>query len=163
MSNIRDLLAQARATSTQRRPESAVKRTEESNSFDELETFIDDVNLGAVPPNFNTGLSKDGQQLQVGDPVTGIHRGQEMSGQVIAVQGDDITVEWKDRTSSVVKAGKLTMTDVDDAMELETMYIESDEQPYMGFDKESFHEDTDLLSLLRGDAQGNIIGVSDEF
>ena len=56
----------------------------------------------------------------------------------------------KGRTKSNVRANQLTLTNVDDDYELQTMYVEADEQPYMGFDKEAFHEDTDLDSLLKG-------------
>ena len=154
MSNLRDLLARANASATPaRRAESA--NTVESQ-FDQLDDFIQATAVTSVPPNFSEGLSKDGQQLQVGDPVTGIFRGQEMSGQVIAVNGDKITVEWKCQEVSTVKASTLTMTNVDDDYEEETMYIEA-AQPIqtMGFDKESFVEDTDLESLLRGDSAGS--------
>lgn len=148
--DLQEMLAKAYAPakSTTRKVES--KQVYETDSFDELEDFIDDVNLTQNEPNFNVGISKDGHQLQVGDPVTGINAGREMSGQVIAIQNDMVTVEWKDRTKSNVRANQLTLTNVDDDYELQTMYVEADEQPYMGFDKEAFHEDTDLDSLLRG-------------
>lgn len=148
--NLQEMLAKAYAPakSTTRKVES--KQVHETDSFDELEDFIDDVNLTQNEPNFNVGISKDGHQLQVGDPVTGINAGREMSGQVIAIQNEMVTVEWKDRTKSNVRANQLTLTNVDDDYELQTMYIETNEQPYMGFDKEAFHEDTDLDSLLKG-------------
>lgn len=148
--DLQEMLAKAYAPakSTARKVES--KQVHETDSFDELEDFIDDVNLTQNEPNFNVGISKDGHQLQVGDPVTGINAGREMSGQVIAIQDEMVTVEWKDRTKSNVRANQLTLTNVDDDYELQTMYVEADEQPYMGFDKESFCEDTDLDSLLKG-------------
>lgn len=162
--DIKELLARANAKAPSRRVESSSMH--EENLFDELDTFIDNTALNSTEPTFNTGLSKDGEQLQVGDPVVGVHRGQEMSGQVIAIQDDMATVEWKDHTTSNIKANQLTLSNVDDDYEIQTMYIESAEQPYMGFDKEAFNEDTDLDSLLKGRpgqasfAYGNI---SDEF
>ena len=64
-----------------------------------------------------------------------------------------------------VKINTLELSNVDDDYEEETMYIEA-AQPIqtMGFDKESFVEDTDLQSLLNGDSnQGSFrYGVSDE-
>lgn len=153
--DIKELLARANAKSSNPRRVESAKRRVETDSYDDLEEFIDNVNTQTS--DFTpaaTGLSKDGQQLQVGDPVVGIHRGQEMSGQVIAVDGDMATVEWRDRETTRVRANQLTLSDVDDAYELQTMYVEA-EQPYMGFDKESFVEDTDLESLLRGRSDGS--------
>lgn len=153
--DIKELLARANAKSSNTRRVESAKRRVETDSYDDLEEFIDNVNTQTS--DFTpaaTGLSKDGQQLQVGDPVVGIHRGQEMLGQVIAVDGDMATVEWGDRETTRVRANQLTLSDVDDAYELQTMYVEA-EQPYMGFDKESFVEDTDLESLLRGRSDGS--------
>lgn len=153
--DIKELLARANAKSSNPRRVESVQRKAEADSYDDLEEFIDNVNTQSSDfTPATTGLSKDGQQLQVGDPVVGIHNAQNMSGQVIAVQGDLVTVEWKDRTTSNVKANQLTLSDVDDDFELQTMYVEA-EQPYMGFDKESFVEDTDLESLLRGRSDGS--------
>lgn len=145
--DIKELLARANAKSSMRESRQSIQ---EENLFDNLEDNIDNIALHSVEPDFNIGISKDGQQLQVGDPVVGIHRGTEMSGQVIAMQGDMVTVEWKDRTTSNVKANQLELTNVDDDYEEQTMYIESADQPYMGFDREAFNEDADLDSLLRG-------------
>ena len=150
--DIKELLAKANETSLSR-----ALRQIETNQFDELDEFITDASTNSVPPNFNTGLSKDGNQLQVGDPVVGIHQGRRMSGQVIAIQNEIVTVEWRDRTTSNVKANQLELSNVDDDMELETMYIEAAPEPYMGFDKESFTEDTDLEALLKGDATGTYL------
>lgn len=161
--DLKELLARANAKAPIRESRQFIK---EENLFDELDTFIDNTAVNSTEPTFNTGLSKDGQQLQVGDPVVGIHRGQNMSGQVIAIQGDMVTVEWKDHTTSNVKAGQLELTNVDDDYEEQTMYIESAEQPYMGFDKEAFNEDTDLDSLLRGrpgQSSFNYGNISDDF
>ena len=154
--DIKELLARANAKSSAPRRVESVQRQVETDSYDELEEFIDNVNTrSANMTPTATGLSKDGEQLQIGDPVVGIHRGQNMSGQIIAIQGDMITVEWKDRTSSTVKSSQLTLSNVDDDYEEQTMYVEA-EQPYMGFDKESFTEDTDLESLLRGRSDGSM-------
>ena len=161
--DLKELLARANAKAPIRESRQSIK---EENLFDELDTFIDNTAVNSTEPTFNTGLSKDGQQLQVGDPVVGIHRGQNMSGQVIAIQGDMVTVEWKDHTTSNVKARQLELTNVDDDYEIQTMYIESAEQPYMGFDKEAFNEDTDLDSLLRGrpgQSSFNYGNISDDF
>ena len=161
--DLKELLARANAKAPIRESRQSIK---EENLFDELDTFIDNTAVNSTEPTFNTGLSKDGQQLQVGDPVVGIHRGQNLSGQVIAIQGDMVTVEWKDHTTSNVKASQLELTDVDDDYEEQTMYIESAEQPYMGFDREAFNEDTDLDSLLRGrpgQSSFNYGNISDDF
>lgn len=146
--DIKELLARANAKAPIRESVSI----KEDTVFDELDNFIQDTATLSVPPNFNVGLTKDGNQLQVGDPVVGIHRGQEMSGQVLAIQDDKAVVEWKDRETTKVKISTLTLTNVDDDYEEETMYIES-AQPIqtMGFDKESFVEDTDLEALLKGE------------
>lgn len=161
--DLKELLARANAKAPIRESRQSIK---EENLFDELDTFIDNTAVNSTEPTFNTGLSKDGQQLQVGDPVVGVHRGQNLSGQVIAIQGDMATVEWKDHTTSNVKASQLELTDVDDDYEIQTMYIESAEQPYMGFDKEAFNEDTDLDSLLKGrpgQSSFNYGNISDDF
>lgn len=161
--DIKELLARANAKSSIRESKSSMS---EENLFDELDDFIDNTVTNSTEPTFNTNLSKDGQQLQVGDPVVGIHKGQNMSGQVIAIQDDIVTVEWKDRTVSNVRAGQLELSDVDDDYEEQTMYIESAEQPYMGFDKEAFNEDGDLDALLKGrpgQASFNYGNISDEF
>ena len=94
MSNLRDLIAKANAKSPMRDSSSM----SEENSFDELDNYIQDISTSSVPPNFNTGITKDGNQLQVGDPVVGIHRGQRMSGQCIAIQDDKAVVEWNDQS-----------------------------------------------------------------
>lgn len=147
MSNLKDLLARANAKTSMRETSSC----NEENQFDELDSFIQDTARTVVPSNYNVGLTKDGNELQVGDPVTGIHKGQKMSGQVININGDSITVEWRDRSTSTENIGNLILTDVDSAYEEETMYIEADQtRQSMGFDKESFVEDSDLESLLKG-------------
>ena len=173
MSNLRDLLnkaqakAEQKATASQTKVKSAptynVHNTKvesqniQENQFDDLDGFMSDLSNTAVPPNFNSGISKDGNQLTTGDPVVGIHRGQRMNGQVIAVNGDKVTVEWKDRSVTEVPADSLELTNVDDDYAEETMYIESNEPiQNMGFDKESFVEDSDLESLLRGRADGSL-------
>lgn len=162
MSNIKNLLARANAPI--RAKESSV--TSETNALDELQDTTQDIAINSMPFTMNSGcnstLTKDGQQLQPGDPVTGIHRGQNMSGQVLSVKDDTAVVEWKDREITRVKIASLTMTNVDDDYEEQTMYIESkDPVPNMGFDKESFVEDTDLESLLKGGANGSLdSGVS---
>lgn len=170
MANLKELLAIANgkiAEDTAKAKDSKVKTKEqeklnvhrtkvesrltEENQFDELAQYIDDAANTSVPPNFTTGFSKDGNQLEVGDPVVGIHKGQNMSGTVVGVEGDNITVEWRDKSVTEVKAQTLQMTNVDDDYELETMYIESYEPDQtMGFDKESFNEDGDLEDLLKG-------------
>lgn len=135
----------------------------ETNQFDDLDDFMTGLNQTAVPPNFNQGVTKDGNKLQVGDPVVGLHQGQRMSGQVIAVQGDNATVEWKDRRTSTVPINTLELTDVDTDYEEEALFIEAAEPiQTMGFDKESFVEDTDLESLLRGGADGTSSGFKYE-
>lgn len=148
MSNLRRLLERANAPK-------AVKA--ETNVFDELEDFSQNLATSSSQfmPASNVSVTKDGQELQPGDPVTGLHRGQNMSGQVLSVNDDTAVVEWKDREITRVKISTLTMTNVDDDYEEQTMYIESNE-PNMGFDKEAFVEDTDLESLLRGGADGSI-------
>lgn len=180
MTNLKDLLAIANGKIDKAKPKAAdskVKtkeqekfsahktkvesRTSEANQFDELEQYIDDAANTSVPPNFMTGFSKDGNQLEVGDPVVGVHKGQNTSGTVVGVEGDNVTVEWKDKTVTEVKAQTLQMTNVDDDYELETMYIESYEPAQnMGFDKESFNEDGDLEDLLRGGATSSSSGLS---
>lgn len=151
--DLRELLAKANAKAPMR--ESAA--IHEDTMFDELEDTIQTTAAYAVPPSFNAGVTKDGNKLQVGDPVTGIHRGQNMSGQVLAIQDDKAVVEWKDRETTKVKISTLTLTNVDDDYEEETMYIEA-AQPIqsMGFDKESFVEDTDLECLLRQRVDGSM-------
>lgn len=166
--DLRELLAKANAKAPMRESASI----HEDTMFDELDDAIQNTAASAMPPSFNMGLTKDGNQLQVGDPVTGIHRGQRMSGQVLAVQDDKAVVEWKDRETTKVKINTLTLTNVDDDYEEETMYIEA-AQPIqsMGFDKESFVEDTDLECLLRERIDGSMssgsgasfrYGVSDD-
>jgi hypothetical protein len=128
----------------------------QEDAFDDLDTFMSDISQSAVPPNFNDGLSKDNQQLQVGDPVVGMHQGQQMSGQVIGINGNKVAVEWKNRDQSTVPANTLTLSDVDYDYEEETMYIESAVPiANMGFDREAFVEDTDLKSLLEGKPDGS--------
>lgn len=124
-------------------------RTPETNAFDEMEEFMGDINTTAIPPE--TDYAPDG--LQIGDPVVGMNRNQRMAGQVIAVDNHMVTVEWKNRDVTQVPADQLQLTNVDDAYEEEAMYIESVE-PNMGFDKESFVEDTDLKSLLEDRIEG---------
>lgn len=144
MSNLRRLIEQANSSFKS-----------ETTPFDELEDEIQDLATNSLPIN-DLDLTQDGQSLQVGDPVVGIHQGYDMSGEVIAVNGDNITVLWKDRTQSTVKANTLKMTDVDSDYEEQAMYIESYEPTQnLGFDKESFNEDTDLYSLLHGDDAGS--------
>lgn len=146
MSDIRDLLNRAMA---QRVTET--KSVQEDTLLDDLDGFVQDVAASQMPVS-TANMTKDGQQLQVGDPVTGIHRGQNMAGQVIAIQDDKAVVEWKDRETTKVKINTLTLTNVDDDYTEETMYIEA-AQPIqtMGFDKEAFVEDADLHDLLKGD------------
>lgn len=120
-------------------------RTAETNMFDNLEDCIDGLDNTLIPPE--SDFAPDG--LQVGDPVVGIHKGQRLAGQVIDINGDYATVEWKNHDISSVKVDELELSNVDDDYEEETMYIES-VQPNMGFDKEAFVEDTDLKSLLTG-------------
>lgn len=117
----------------------------ETNMFDNLEEFMDGLNTSAIPPE--TDYAPDG--FQVGDPVVGIHKGQRLAGQVINVDRDDITVEWKNHDVTQVKADTLELSNVDDDYVEQTQYIESREQN-LGFDKESFNEDSDLHSLLSG-------------
>lgn len=157
MSNLRDLLAKANAGRTIRTYESSIKS--ETNSFDELEDTISDLAVDSVATNFNTGVSKDGIQLQVGDPVVGTHRGQNLAGQVIAIDGDMVTVEWKNKETSRVRANTLTLSDVDSDYQEQTMYVEA-VQPNMGFDKESFNEDADLEDLLKGRVGESASGAS---
>lgn len=127
----------------------------ETNMFDNLEEFIDSVSNSEVPVEGD--YAPDG--FQVGDPVVGLHKNQRMSGQVIDVDRDNITVEWKNHDVTQVKADTLELSNVDDDYEEQTMYIESNE-PNLGFDKESFVEDTDLQSLLNGsninESSGNL-------
>ena len=117
----------------------------ETNLFDNLDEYMDGLQTADIPPA--TDYAPDG--FQVGDPVVGIHKRQRMSGQVIDVDRDNITVEWKNHDVSQVKADTLEISNVDDDYELQTQYIESKE-PNLGFDRESFVEDTDLHSLLHG-------------
>lgn len=153
MSNLRDLLAKANAVTAKPVIRESAPKVE--SSFDDLDTFIQDISATTGTQNYDMDLSKDGNALQVGDPVVGIHRGQNMSGQVIAVNGNKVTVEWKDHSVTEVTADTLELSNVDDDYIEETMYIESSEAiQTMGFDKESFVEDTDLDSLLRGGASG---------
>lgn len=127
----------------------------ETNMFDNLEEYIDGVNTTAVPPELDPAI--DG--FQVGDPVVGVHKGYKMAGQVIDVNGDNVTVEWKNHDVTEVKADSLELTDVDTDYEEETMYIEAQE-PNMGFDKESFNEDADLHDLLTGSNVPDSSGMS---
>lgn len=170
MATLAELIAAANAKSAQPKAQTSQVKTKEmekpavhktkvessqpmfeEDSFDLLEDTIQDIAVTSVEPSFNMGISKDGNKLELGDPVTGIHKGQNMRGEVVGIEGDNITVQWKDKTVTQVKADTLTMTNVDDDMMEETMYIESVEPiQNMGFDKESFVEDTDLDSLLRG-------------
>lgn len=152
--DIKELLAKANAPASSRKVES---QKAETNSFDELGTFISDINQSSpLQPNIDYGTNLP-EQFEIGDPVVGMHKGQKLAGQVIDVNGDKVTVEWKDKEVTVVSANQLELSDVDTDYEEQTMYIESNE-PYMGFDKESFNEDSDLEALLRGDANGNIGG-----
>lgn len=146
MGRLRDLLNQANETSSRRN---------ETDMFDELEDSIQSLATSTVPMQSDS-LTKDGQSLEIGDPVTGIHQGYNMSGEVIGLDGDRAIVRWRDNTQSKVKINTLTMTDVDAADEQEELYLESYEPvPNMGFDKESFNEDIDLESLLKGDSNSS--------
>lgn len=151
MADLKDLLARANAKTSKVIKESS---SIGEDAFDSLEDNIDNLASSSIPLNTgNTDLTKDGNELEVGDPVVGMHKNQRMSGQVIAVDGDDITVEWRDRTVTQVKIDTLELSDVDDDYAEQTMYIEAEEPiQTMGFDKESFVEDTDLESLLKGDS-----------
>lgn len=163
MADINELLAKAYGKASFN--ESAHKS--EDNQFDELDTFITNATTNTIPTNMTINIAKDGNQLQIGDPVVGIHKGMRMTGQVLSLEPKDGTavVEWRDKTKSRIKTSQLELSNVDDDVELETMYIESDEtnskEPYMGFDKESFTEDTDLECLLKGNANGDIVGGPD--
>lgn len=126
----------------------------ETNMFDNLEEFVDGLQTTEVPPE--SDFAPDG--FQVGDPVVGIHKGQRLSGQVIDVDRDDITVEWKNHDVTQVKADTLELSNVDDDYQEEAMYIESHEQN-LGFDRESFNEDTDLHSLLSGRDEASPSGL----
>lgn len=164
MSRLDELIAKAKAkkpdysnsgnskTTQKAAPTHNVHRTKvesqaasETNMFDNLEEFMDGLNTSAIPPE--SDYAPDG--FQVGDPVVGIHKGQRLSGQVIDVDRDDVTVEWKNHDVTQVKADTLELSNVDDDYQEEAMYIESQQQN-LGFDKESFNEDSDLHSLLNG-------------
>lgn len=130
-------------------------RTQETNMFDDLEEYIDNVSNSSLAPD----VELDEKDFQVGDPVVGVHKGYKLAGQVIDVNGDNITVEWKNHDVSQVKADDLELSDVDTDYEEQTMYIEAKE-PNLGFDKESFNEDADLHDLLTGSNVPDSSGLS---
>lgn len=120
----------------------------ETNTFDDLEEYMSNIDDTAIVPGYGDDVTKGGNELEVGDPVVGMNRNQRMSGQVIAIDGPNATVEWRNRDVTQMPIDQLELTNVDDDYEEQTLYVES-EVPNLGFDNEAFVNDSDLESLLK--------------